>query len=456
MEKGYYIIREFIDFSTLQEVKNLAYKYLLDLALILLSTKLLSMLSKVIRLPTVVGALLAGIVLGPAMLGVIGETEFLSQISEIGVIVIMFTAGVTTDLKELRHAGRAGFLIALCGVVVPLVSGVGIGWLSNACGWTEMSLLESIFLGTVLTATSVTITVETLKELGKLETHVGSTLLAAALIDDVLGLIALTVVSSLGGADVKVGIVLLKILLFFVFALIVAVLFSKFFHWMLPRNIGRSLHLYPTLAFVLCLGMAYCAEQFFGVAGIIGAFTAGIVVATTEKARFIESKFVNLSQLLLTPVFFAGVGLKFTLDSMSLDTLWLAITIFIVAVLSKIVGCGLSSRACGFRGKECLQIGSGMACRGEVALIVANKGVAMGLLGAELLSAIILMIVGCAVLVPIMLKFFFRNTEVTKMVHSEIAEQRTKLEQLEIVTEGLLREDREIRLKAREKHTNEN
>ncbi len=431
----------------------MSYQYLLDLALILLSTKLLSMLSKVIRLPTVVGALLAGIVLGPAVLGIIGETEFLSQVSEIGVIVIMFTAGVTTDLQELRHAGKAGFLIALFGVLVPLVSGLGIGWLSNTMGWTQdMSMLESIFLGTVLTATSVTITVETLKELGKLETHVGSTLLAAALIDDVLGLIALTIVSSLGGADVNVGLVLLKILLFFVFAVVVAILVGKFFRWMLPHNIGRSLHLYPTLAFVLCLGMAYCAEQFFGVAGIIGAFAAGIVVATTEKARFIESKFVNLSQLLLTPVFFAGVGLKFELDSMTLSTLWLALTIFIVAVGTKIIGCGLASRACGFRGKECLQIGAGMACRGEVALIVANKGVAMGLLQGEMLSAIIVMIVGCAVLVPIMLKAAFRNTEVTKMVHSEIAEQRTKLEQLEIVTESLLRQDQEIRRKAREKH----
>ena len=433
----------------------MTYKYLLDLALILLSTKLLSMLSKSIRLPQVVGALLAGIVLGPAVLGVIGETEFLSQISEIGVIIIMFTAGVTTDLSELRHAGKAGFLIALFGVLVPLVSGVGVGYLSNAMGWTDgMSLMESIFLGTVMTATSVTITVETLKELGKLETHVGSTLLAAALIDDVLGLIALTVVSSLGGADVNVGFVLLKILLFFVFAIVAALLVGKFFRWMLPHNIGRSLHLYPTLAFVLCLGMAYCAEQFFGVAGIIGAFAAGLVVATTEKARFIESKFVTLSQLLLTPVFFAGVGLKFELSSMSLNTLWLAITIFIISVVSKLIGCGFSSRVCGFKGKECLQIGAGMACRGEVALIVANKGVAMGLLGDELLSAIILMIVGCAVLVPIMLKAAFRNTVVTKMVHSELAEQRTKLEQLEIVTEGLLRQDQEIRRKGKEMHKN--
>lgn len=433
----------------------MSYQYLLDLALILLSTKLLSMLSKVIRLPQVVGALLAGIVLGPAVLGVIGETEFLSQISEIGVIVIMFTAGVTTDLQELRHAGKAGFLVALFGVLVPLVSGVGVGWLSNAMGWMDMSLMESIFLGTVMTATSVTITVETLKELGKLETHVGSTLLAAALIDDVLGLIALTIVSSVAGSDVNVGLVLLKILLFFVFAVVVAILLGKFFRWMLPHNIGRSLHLYPTLAFVLCLGMAYCAEQFFGVAGIIGAFAAGLVVATTEKARFIESKFATLSQLLLTPVFFAGVGLKFELDSMSLSTLWLALSIFVVAVISKLIGCGFSARACGFRGRECLQIGAGMACRGEVALIVANKGLAMGLLADELLSAIILMIVGCAVLVPIMLKLLFRNTEVTKMVHSEIAEQMSKLEQLEIVTESLLRQDQEMRRQGRERHKNE-
>ncbi len=429
----------------------MSYKYLLDLALILLSTKLLSMLSRKVRLPQVVGALLAGIVLGPALLGVIGETEFISQISEIGVIVIMFTAGVTTDLKELRHAGKAGFLIALFGVLVPLVSGLGLGWLANTLGWTKLSMMESLFLGTILTATSVTITVETLKELGKLETHVGSTLLAAALIDDVLGLIALTVVSSMAGDDVNVIMVLVKIVLFFVFAIVVAVLLGKFFNWMLPRQIGRSLHLYPTLAFVLCLGMAFCAEEFFGVAGIIGAFAAGLVVATTEKAKFIESKFVTLSQLLLTPVFFAGVGLKFSFAGLSLNTLWLALAVFAVAVVSKIIGCGGISRVCGFKGKECLQLGCGMACRGEVALIVANKGVALGLVSGETMSAVIIMIVGCAVLVPIMLKLAFRNTEVTKMVHSEIAEQLGKLEQLEIVAEGLLRQDREIRMKGKEK-----
>ena len=172
----------------------MSYHYLLDLALILLSTKLLGIATGKFQMPRVVGALLAGLVLGPAVLNILTETEFLSRLSELGVIVILFTAGMGTDLRELRSAGKAGFLVALCGVLVPMLMGAGFGWMAGRLGWLpDNSLLENIFLGTVLTATSVSITVETLKELGHLDTSVGSTILAAALIDDVLGLVALTV-----------------------------------------------------------------------------------------------------------------------------------------------------------------------------------------------------------------------------------------------------------------------
>ena len=176
----------------------MSYHYLLDLALILLSTKLLGIATGKFQMPRVVGALLAGLILGPAALNILSETAFLSQLSELGVIVILFTAGMGTDLRELRGAGKAGFLVALCGVLVPMLMGTGFGWLAGKAGWLPgNTFLENIFLGTVLTATSVSITVETLKELGHLDTRVGSTILAAALIDDVLGLVALTVVASM-------------------------------------------------------------------------------------------------------------------------------------------------------------------------------------------------------------------------------------------------------------------
>ena len=178
----------------------MAYHYLMDLALILLSTKLLGLLTQRFQMPQVVGALLAGLLLGPAGLNILTETEFLSQLSELGVVVLMFSAGMGTDVQELKNSGRAGFWVALLGVIVPLLMGTGLAWGANAVGLIESNnLLEDIFIGTILTATSVSITVETLKEMGKLETKVGNTILAAALIDDVLGLIALTLVSSLAG-----------------------------------------------------------------------------------------------------------------------------------------------------------------------------------------------------------------------------------------------------------------
>ena len=178
----------------------MSYHYLLDLALILLTTKVLGIATGQFQMPRVVGALLAGLVMGPAMLNILTETAFLSQLSELGVIVILFTAGMGTDLRELRNAGKAGFFVALCGVLVPMAMGTAFGYLASMAGWLPNSnLLEAVFLGTVLTATSVSITVETLKELGRLDTKVGNTILAAALIDDVLGLIALTLVASIAG-----------------------------------------------------------------------------------------------------------------------------------------------------------------------------------------------------------------------------------------------------------------
>ena len=353
----------------------MSYHYLLDLALILLSTKLLGIATGKFQMPRVVGALLAGLILGPAVLNILTETAFLSQLSELGVIVILFTAGMGTDLRELRSAGKAGFLVALCGVLVPMLMGTGFGWMAGKLGWLpDNTLLENIFLGTVLTATSVSITVETLKELGRLDTHVGSTILAAALIDDVLGLVALTVVASMAGDGSGLLLVLLKITLFFVFAIAAACGGIWLFRRMIALAHQKNLRRYPVFAFVLCLLLAYCAEEFFGVADIIGAFAAGLVVACTPKADYIRSKFEPLSYLLLTPVFFAGIGIKVELPQLNGSLITFSLLLLAVAILSKVVGCGLGARLCGFDGAECLQVGAGMACRGEVALIVANRG----------------------------------------------------------------------------------
>ena len=305
----------------------MTYGYLADLALILLATKALSMLTGKLQMPQVVGALVAGLVMGPAVLNIIQPSDFLSQVAELGVIVIMFSAGMGTDLNELKQTGKAGFVIAMAGVLVPLAMGTGLMFIFNT-GELAMpgnKFLQDLFLGVVLTATSVSITVETLKELGKLSTKVGNAILAAALIDDVLGLVCLTVVTSMAGADVNIVLVLVKILLFFLFAGVLGVVVSKALNWYETKVRNRDLRRYPILAFVLCLFMAWAAEEWFGVADIIGAFAAGLIVATTPKGAYTASKFTPLAYLLLTPVFFANLGIGVELPRM--DAMILLFTI---------------------------------------------------------------------------------------------------------------------------------
>ena len=418
----------------------MSYHYLLDLALILLSTKLLGLLTQRFQMPQVVGALLAGLILGPAGLNVLTETEFISQLSELGVIVLMFSAGMGTDINELKNSGKAGFWVALLGVIVPLLMGTALAWGAAAAGLIESNgMLENVFVGTILTATSVT--VETLKEMGKLETKVGNTILAAALIDDVLGLVALTLVSSLAGGGESVGLVLLKILGFFLFAAVAGVGANRLFCWMLKRQGGWASHRNSVLAFVLCLVMAYCAEEFFGVADITGAYAAGLAVACTPKGTYIQSKYNPLGYLLLTPVFFAAIGINVKLDGVSGGMLAFSVLLLMISVISKLAGCGLGAKLCGFTERESIQVGVGMVCRGEVALIVANRGLSMGVLSSAMMTPVVITVVGGTILTPILLKLVFRGEPQEKLVESSLADRYEKTAQLEDASQQLLDAD---------------
>ena len=245
------------------------YGYLLSLALILLSTKIFGLVTKRVKLPQVVGALMAGLILGPACLGVLKETEFITQVSEIGVIVLMFCAGLETDIKELKKTGASSFIIALLGVIVPLLGGWGIASIFNKDSVDGLAspMLQNIFIGIILTATSVSITVETLKEMGRLSSKSGNAILGAAVIDDILGIIALTVITSSADKSVNIGMVLLKILLFFIFAIVVAIAFNFAFNKWSGRS-KKDLRRYVIIGFVFCLLMSFSAEHFFGVADI--------------------------------------------------------------------------------------------------------------------------------------------------------------------------------------------
>ena len=383
------------------------YSYLISIALILLSTKVLGLFSKVVRLPQVVGALLAGIILGPACLGIVHSTEMLSNLSEIGVIVLMFAAGLETDIDELKRSGKASFLIALIGVLVPLAGGAAVAYFFNDSTDSNV-MLQNIFIGIILTATSVSITVETLKEMGKLSTRAGNAILGAAIIDDILGIIALTVVISMADESVNIGIVLLKILGFFAFTFVAAVGYHYAFKkW--TDNSAVKLRRYVVISFVFCLVLAYCAEVFFGVADITGAFFAGLALSGTKKSEYISKRFDTLSYLLLSPIFFAGIGLKVELPKMNGEIVLFTVLLCVVAALTKVIGCGVGAKICKYTSKESLQIGVGMISRGEVALIVANKGEAVGLMSDKFFAPVIIMVVFTTVVTPVLLKLVFKD-----------------------------------------------
>ena len=396
-----------------------SYMFLLDLALILISTKILGLVTRRFKMPQVVGALLAGLLLGPAMLNVITETEFIADTAEIGVIVLMFCAGLETDVKELKKSGKAAFIIALCGVIVPLLGGLAIGHYYTSTGKIVSNaqcseLLQNIFLGVILTATSVSITVETLREMGKLKTPAGNAILGAAIIDDILGIIALTIVMSLADSSVNVFIVLAKIVGFFIFLGVVGiVLYFVYKKWLCKRRLGKQR--YAIGVFVMCLLLSYIAESGFGVADITGAFFAGLMISCSQRTSFIETRFSVLSYLYLSPLFFASIGLKVELKEMTTTLIIFTVILGIIAILTKVIGCGLGASLCKYSPKESLQIGVGMISRGEVALIVASKGAAKGLISDDLLGPVVIVVVVTTIITPILLKLVFlsKNKEKT-------------------------------------------
>ncbi len=416
----------------------MSYTYLLTIGVILISTKVLGIFTGKLHMPQVVGALIAGLLLGPAGFGLIHSNEFLIMLAELGVIVIMFSAGMETSISDLKHSGKSGLIVAFFGVSVPLIGGAALMMAFNPTG----NMLENIFMGVVLTATSVSITVEALKEMGKLSTKVGNTILAAALIDDILGLVCLTIVSSLGGEGESIGWVLLKIVLFFVFSGVIGFLYFKITKWYYAHK-SSNLHRYPVIAFALCLFMAWSAEVIFGVADIIGAFAAGLMVSSTPKGNYIESKFSPLSYLLLTPIFFANIGLEIVLPKMDLQLIIFCVLLVIIGVLSKLIGCGIGAKFfCGFKTKQAVQIGLGMACRGEVALITANKGLAMGILPEEFFGPIVILVVCCAVFTPILLKLSFRGEKAYEGMQESILVDNYQInENLALITDRLLQDE---------------
>ena len=413
-----------------------SYRYLLDVALILLSTKVFGLLTRRIEMPQVVGALVAGLLLGPACFNIVQESEFLDHIAEIGVIVLMFSAGLETDISELKKSGRNSFVIAVIGVLVPLIAGYVLASFFNT---EPEAFLQNMFIGVILTATSVSISVETLKEMGKLSTPSGNAILGAALIDDILGIVALTIITGMADTSVQLTEVMLKIVAFFVLAIVVGVFARKGIEKLFDRY--QKVHRrFSILSFAFCLLFAYVAEAFFGVADITGAFIAGLIISGTSRCTYVQMRIETLSYLLISPVFFASIGLKVVLPEMSTSIMIFSVLLLVLAILTKIVGCGLGAKLCRYENIQSLRIGIGMVSRGEVALIVASKGIKVGLMNEAFFGPIIIMVVLTTVITPILLKIVFKDRENDPDVYasSELIEDYEKIEQNEKLAQKVL------------------
>ncbi|MBW9212672.1 MULTISPECIES: cation:proton antiporter [Terrabacteria group] len=381
-------------------------EYLFNLAMILFVAKLLSVGAKKLNLPEVVGMIFAGLLLGPSGFSLVKETDFIDKVAEIGVILLMFEAGLETDLKQLKETGLKSTLIACAGVFVPVLLGTVLFMCFYGFGpFGSEAMLKGLFVGTIMAATSVSITVAVLKELGVLTGKVGTTITGAAIIDDVIGIVVLTLVMSMKDTSTNVGIVILKATLFFALAIGLGIIIYRTFAWLSARYSKQRRISIASL--VYCLIMAYMAETYFGIADITGAYVAGVVLCNLDDSTYIERRIEISSYMIFAPVFFASIGLKTSFHSMNLTLFLFSIAFVLASMLGKVIGCGGTARLLGFNQKESLQIGSGMMARGEVALITAQKGLAIGLLTSEFFTPVIFLILVSSFVTPIALKKLF-------------------------------------------------
>ena len=372
--------------------------FILQIVIILLASKIAGQVSIRLGQPSVLGKILVGIILGPALLGWVQDTEILTIFSQIGVLLLMFLAGLETDLKDLNSNKKAAILVAFGGILAPII-GAYIG--SQFYGF---SVGESIFIGLLLSATSVSISVQVLRELGWLNSKEGSTLLGAAVLDDIVVVILIAIAMSFFvGTDVSIALLIGKKIMYF----IIIILASK---WLVPKFIQVFSKFKVTegtlsAGLIICFSFAYFAE-YLGIAGIIGTFFAGIAIAQTKFKDEIERKVEPIAYGIFVPFFFVSIGLAVSFDGIG-DQVGFLIVFSVIAVVTKFIGAGFGARLAGFNMKSSMGIGAGMISRGEVALILAVMGLESGLLPAEYYTSMIIVIIVTTVVTPPLLKSIF-------------------------------------------------
>lgn len=415
-----------------------AFEVLLPLALILFLSKLLSIGCKKIGLPQVVGMLLTGIVLGFITLipnqPIFNSTamEGINFIAEIGVILIMFSAGIETDLKQIKATGVSALVITLLGVLVPILFGFGVAGILPG-GFGKEYWIRNIFYGVILTATSVSVTVATLKELGKLNSKIGTAIVSAAILDDILGVIVLSVVVSLNQAltstssnlTIDILIVFGKTIGFFIFAIVLGIAFRYIFK-MLSQKYGHHRRL-PIFGIAIAFFFSYAAEEWFSIADITGAFFAGLMLSGGKDSEYIERRTDIASYMLFTPVFFAKVGLTSLSSFSQIDSTFIIFGfLFIIAgILGKLLGCGVGAKLTKNSWKDSYRCGLGMMCRAEVCLICTNKGISAGIISASIQPFILCLILITSFVTPVLLKQSYKN-EIPQEILTDIVSKNEK------------------------------
>ena len=383
-------------------------RFLIDVALILFVAKAFGILARKLHAPEVVGEIIAGLLLGPAVIGIVNQSDFISKMAEIGVIMLMFEAGLSTDMKKLKATGLKATAIACAGVFVPVCLGAVLFMSFYGFGSVGSDqFIKGLFIGTLMAATSVSITVAALKELGKLSSTVGTTIVSAAIIDDVIVIVVLTFVLSAKGSGSSVWLTMLKAIAFFAIAIVSGFIIYKAFKWLDARY--EHTRRIPIAALCYCMFMAYVAERYFGIADITGAYVAGVVLCNLHDVKYVERKVDVSSYMVFAPIFFAGIGLKVSFQSMNPMLLFFSVSFVIVACIAKIIGCGTTAKLCKFNFNDSLKIGIGMMTRGEVALITAQKGLSAGLITSDYFTAVILMILVSSILAPVLLKLLYKS-----------------------------------------------
>lgn len=374
--------------------------FYLTILIILLATKLAGDLTARLGQPAVVGKLLVGIIIGPAMLGWVENSHMIEELSEIGVLLLMFMAGLETNVDELKRSFKSSMAVAVGGIIMPLLGGYLTG---IAIG---MDSSKAIFLGLLLSATSVSISVQSLKDLGLMRSKESTTLLGAAILDDILVVILLAFVMSIvGGEEVNLALVISYKFIFFA---IVALFIWKIAKWIMkllaPLRVTEAI---ISAGLILCFFLAFVAEQ-FGVAGIIGAFAAGLAISQTDYKHEVEHKLQPIAYTIFVPIFFVSVGFSVSFEGLG-SQIGLLILFFILALITKLIGSGLGARLTGYSRRSALGIGSGMVSRGEVALIIATIGLESGLLEQRYFTVLVIVVILTTIVTPLLLKATLGN-----------------------------------------------